>query len=573
MTRNLTSVLLGSPAMTRTQLENQTPAAARLRTSWALAAAGGLLLAVGPLLGVVDGAEPAFTSWPLLALLALLPPVVAGVLLMRGSPFVAAGLLAATGVFAVGRLLSDLQIAFAPMSVARPELFRPATLIAVTPSAGLWVLVAGHVLVIAGGVLSSGRAGMPADESEPVTLMGFPMLISAVAAVGLLGKPFTSADAYQLDRAPWDLPALGLTGGLLVALAAPLATALASSSPDPDTREGGTYGVTLALLALVVPWLAAGTVAPGLGITSGPMLVLIAALTLPAVPLLARLVRLVLGRRDETRDPALPSIRRMHVTAGVLFVLSAAAMVVGGFLPQLVFTTGGAAPALASANLLWPAGLAVAVLGFLLLVPATAAVVRPALPGGYVAMQLAAAGATAPVVAANQAGIAQPGAGFWLMTAELPIGLLALVFVALAGAVERENTDTGKREQLPVAELGAVLLAGLFAAGAFALPTMRGDDYTGPALVPDAGTGASWVLLVCLVFFIGVLRTAVRSKPARGAAWLVGAALLVGVRALELPLTGAGVEGAVAGPGTWLALASVAALLVAAGLMGARATR
>ncbi|NUU25728.1 MAG: hypothetical protein HOV68_30120 [Streptomycetaceae bacterium] len=559
--------------MTRTELENQTPAAARLRISWALAAAGGLLLAIGPLLGVVDGAEPAYTSWPLLAALALLPPAVAGVLLFRGRPFVAAGLIAAVGVFAVGRLLSDLQLVFAPMSVARPELFRPTTLVAVTPSAGLWVLLAGHVLVIAGGVLSSGRAGMPADDSEPVTLMGFPLLISAVAAVGLLGKPFTSTDAFQLDRSPWDLPALGLTGGLLVALAAPLATALAASSPDPDTREGGTYGVTLALLALVVPWLAAGTVAPGLGISSGPMLVLISALTLPAVPLIARLVRLVRGKRDETRDPALPSLRRMHVIAGVLFVLSAVATIAGGLLPQLVLTTGGKAPDLASANLLWPAGIAVAVLGVLLLLPSSAAVVRPALFGGYAALQLAAAGATAPVVAASQAGIAQPGAGFWLMTAELPIGLLALVLVALAGAVERESTEAGKREQLPVAELGALLLAGLFAAGAFALPTVRGDNYTGPTLVPDADAGMSWGLLVFFVLFLSILVTAVRSTPARGAAWLVGGALLVGVRALELPLTGGGVAGAVAAPGTWLALAGVAALLVAAGLMGARATR
>ena len=136
--------------MTRTELENQTPAAARLRTSWALAAAGSLLLAAGPLVGVVDGAEPAFTSWPLLALLSLLPPAVAGVLLMRGRPFVAAGLIAAVGVFAFGRLLSDLQIVINAMSVARPELFRPATLVAVTPSAGVWLLLAGHVLVIAG---------------------------------------------------------------------------------------------------------------------------------------------------------------------------------------------------------------------------------------------------------------------------------------------------------------------------------------------------------------------------------------------------------------------------------------
>ena len=132
--------------MTRTELENQTPAAARLRTSWALAAAGSLLLAAGPLLGVVDGADPAFTSWPLLALLALLPPVVAGVLLMRGRPFVAAGLIAAVGVFAVGRLLSDFQIVLDAMKVARPELFRPTTLVAVVPSAGVWLLIAGHLL-------------------------------------------------------------------------------------------------------------------------------------------------------------------------------------------------------------------------------------------------------------------------------------------------------------------------------------------------------------------------------------------------------------------------------------------
>jgi hypothetical protein len=263
----------------------------------------------------------------------------------------------------------------------------------------------------------------------------------------------------------------------------------------------------------------------------------------------------------------------MHVTAGVLFIISAVATVASGLLPQLVLSTGGAAPELASANLLWPAGIAVAVLGLLLLVPSAAATVRPAQAGGYVAMQLAAAGATASVVAASQSGIAQPGAGFWLMVVELPIGLLALFFVLLGGAVERENDGRGKQEQLPVAELGAVLLAGLFAAGAFALPTMRGVDYTAPTLVPGTDASTSWVLVACLVAMIGLLVAAVRSKPAPGAATLVGAAVLMGVRALELPLTGSRVEGAVAAPGTWLALASVAALLVAAGLMGARATR
>ncbi|MEU0883922.1 hypothetical protein ABZ345_35430 [Lentzea sp. NPDC005914] len=567
--------------MTRTELENQTPAAARLRTSWALAAAGGLLLSVGPLLGVVDGAEPAYTSWPLLALLALLPPVVAGVLLFRGRPFVAAGLIAAVGVFAFGRLLSDLQIVFAPMAVARPELFRPATLVAVTPSAGVWLLVAGHVLVIAGGLLAAGRAGMPADESEPPGLVAGHVIIAFWATVGLLGKPFSSADPFQLDRGPWDLPVLGLMGGLLLALAAPLATALAASSPDPDTRQGGVLGVSCALGGVVLPWLVAGTVTTGLGITAGPVIVLLAALMLPVLPLLVRVVRflrgkvvrLLRGRRAETEDVALLSMRRMDVAAGVFTVLAAVAMLAGAVAPQIVLSTGGEAPGLASANLLWPAGLAFGVLGLALFASATAATVRPALLLGLFAMQLAAAGATGPVLAASKAGIAQPGAGFWLMIAEIPLGLLALACAGLAGAVERENIEIGKRAEVPVAELGAVLLAGLFAAGAFALPTVRGDNYTAATLVPGTDPVVSAALISSLVVLIISLVVALRSRPARGAAVLAGGVLLMGVRALELPLTGAKVVGAAAGPGTWLALASATALLVAAGLMGARATR
>ena len=119
--------------------------------------------------------------------------------------------------------------------------------------------------------------------------------------IGLLGKPFSSSDPFQLDRGPWDLPVIGLTGGLLVALAAPLATALAASSPDPDTREGGVLGVSLALLAVVLPPLVAGTVVTGLTISVGPVLALLAALALPAVPPLARLWRLLRGKRERVQ--------------------------------------------------------------------------------------------------------------------------------------------------------------------------------------------------------------------------------------------------------------------------------
>ncbi len=248
-------------------------------------------------------------------------------------------------------------------------------------------------------------------------------------------------------------------------------------------------------------------------------------------------------------------------------------MISGAIVPQLILTTGDPAPDLASANLLWPGALVFGALGLALFVPSIAGTVRPAMLFGYLAMQFAAAGATQPVLAASQAGIAQPGAGFWLMILVAPFGILALICAGLAGAVERENTVPAKREQLPMTELGAVLLGGIFAVGAFALPNVRGDNYTAPTLVPDNDLVVSVALLSSLLWLIIGFVVAFRSRPARGAAVLAGAVLLVGMRALELPLTGAKVEGAVAAPGTWLALASCAALLVAAGLMGARGTR
>ncbi len=124
-----------------------------------------------------------------------------------------------------------------------------------------------------------------------------------------------------------------------------------------------------------------------------------------------------------------------------------------------------------------------------------------------------------------------------------------------------------------MAELGALLLAGLFAVGAFALPTMRGADYTAPDIIKNFDPIVSSTLIAALLVLLAGLAVALRSRPERGAALLAGAALLVGVRALELPMTGARIAEVAAGPGTWLAVACVAALLVSAGLMASRASR
>ncbi|MEU7479413.1 hypothetical protein AB0A63_25725 [Lentzea sp. NPDC042327] len=557
--------------MTRTELENQTPAVTRLRVAWGLAAAGALLATIGPLLGVVDGSAPAYTSWPLLAVLALLPPALAGALWLRGRPFVAAAVLAAVGAFAPGRLLGDLQIIGHTMTVSRPELFRPSGLVAPPTGAGLWVLVLGHALVLAGGLLAAGRLGVPADEEEDAPRQLAVLLpVTALAAIALLGEPFSSSDVYLLPRSPWDLPVLGLVGGLLLAVAAPLVAALTGSSSDPDTRRGGMLGVALGLAAVAVPSLAAGLFADGLGVTWGPVVAVLVAVVL--VLLSFRGARADRSEKDGAAEQvALPALHRLHAATGVFALLAAVAAVVGALSPLIV--VDGEAPVAYAARLLWPTGLVLAVLGLLMFVRAAAGRVRPALVFTVYATLLASVFSVQTVSLASQSGLAEPAPGFWLMSAVYPFGLIALVCAAVAGGAERESAEQHKAEQVPVAELGAVLLAGLFAVGAFALPTMKAAGYTPPDLLGNYDPIVSTTLVAALLLVVTGLVLALRSRPERGAAVLAGAAVLVGVRALELPLTGDRVEGVTAAPGTWLALASVVALLVAAGSMAARASR
>ena len=454
-----TADLLGSPAMTRTDVENQTPAASRLRTAWGLASAGSLLLAVGPLLGVVDGPAPAYLSWPLLAVLALLPPAVAGVLWLRGRPFVAAALLAAVGAFAPGRLLGDLQIVSDRFAVGRPELFRPAELLPIATAPGLWLLVLGHVLVLAGGVLAAGRAGVPADEEDTPRRLAIFLPLAALAAIALLGEPFTSSDPFLLARGPWELPALGLVGGLLLAVAAPLVAALAGSSPDPDTRLGGLLGVALALIAITAPSLVAGLVTDGLGVTWGPVVALIAAALL--VALSVRDMRDVQDVRDvrvekkeePTDEVALPALNRLHATAGAFALLAAMATIAGAIARQLVVI--GDEPEFFASRLLWPTGLVLGLLSLMMFARGIAGAVRPALIYAVYAVLLASIFSVQAVAAASQSGLAEPGLGFWLMVAATPFGLIAVVCAAVAGAVERENAEPRRAEQTPIAELGA----------------------------------------------------------------------------------------------------------------------
>jgi hypothetical protein len=552
------------------------------RIALAAAAGGAALLVAGPLIGVAD-VPAAFASWPLLALLAVLPVAVAAALLARGLPSAAAAVLIASAVFAPGRLLLDLQTALDATSASRPELLRPTSLEAVSAAPGAWALVAGHLLVLVAGVLAATAGGVLVEQDDPDEQsgqrgrFGRAVAVGVVALVALLTTPFSSADPLLLARGPLDSPGLAVAGGLLIALAATVAGALAALSSSPAHRRWGLAGTALALAAVALPPLVAGLVVDDLGVTWGPVVVLIAAAGFAALAV-------VQGREESAEDRAalaagapltveLAGRQRLQTGAGSLGLLAGALAVAGALTPQIVVPEGVPTPEDFADRLLLPAGVVVGLLGLALLVRAGATAARPAFVVALAALPLAAAAALDAVFAAtsiipsqldsswSEPDALRPGTGAWLTAAALVLGVLAAALAALAGAVEREETGGGRQQPtLPLIATGAV--AALLALGAFTLPALRAEGFVAPA-VWDFGI-ASWGLVVALLAVLAAVGFALVSRPPRAAALLFGAALVVGVKALELPLTGARVAGAAPGPGTWLAAASVVALVVAA---------
>ncbi|WP_447004427.1 hypothetical protein ACRAKI_33180 [Saccharothrix isguenensis] len=533
----------------------------RLRAAVGVALAGSLLTAVAPAVGVVDAsAPPAFTAWPLLALLALLPAVLAAVFLVRGQGTTAAAALVAPAVFAVGRLLDDLQLAVGPIDASRPELLRPTSLLPPTPTTGVWLLVAGHVLLIAAGVGAMATLGAEPDVRSERASFVLPATAGIVAGIGLFTVPFTSSDALVPARAPLDSPTLPMVGGLLVTLAAPALAVLAASATTNEARKGGLLGLAAVLLTFALPPIATALAVDGIGPAVGPFLVLGAAVAL-ARP--QRAAEAGPEEDQEVHDVELPGPRRLHVIAGGLGLVAAAAAVAGATTDQLVFPAGFPAPTDYAARLLWPAAIATAVLAAALLAKAA---VRPAFTVATATVTPAAGGVLDAAFAATELG-AEPGAGVWFTVASVVAAAAAAGTAALAGAVERDEVGSTTSEP-PLPLLAGVMIAALLAIGAFALPVLRAADYV-PFGAFGLGVG-SWGLLVALVAAVAAAAIALKARPDRGAALLLGAAVVTGVRALEYPLTAARAAGAVPGPGLWLAAAATVAFLVSAAVRTAR---
>ena len=532
--------------------------------------AGGVVTYLATRQGVVlDEPPAAYKAAPLLLVIAIAPAVLAIVAITVGQAPVAAGILGGAALLAPGLALVDAQFIQDPLSASRPEIMVPTSLAELTVANGAYLLLGGHALAAVAGLLAIGRAGagpdsdyyagLDASRSTRGRAVGWAIAAGAVSAVGLLFPPFQSDNAFIVAQDLIASPSLVKFGGLLIVLTVLVGSIATAVNSRPPVARGLAIGMFLGLCWLVLPQLAGIARVDWLHMEPWPVL------ALAPVGLLA-VVLLVTGERtDEKGDVTLDG---SPIFAGVLGILTGIAALVGGFGALVVASVDQ--PASYANRQLIPAGIVIVVLGGILCTK-WAGVTRPAFVVALGAVPLVGLAALDTAFTATTVGsiipgfpVATPdtrvGAAVWFIVAALILTVVAAVVAAVAGG-ERDD-DEGKRTlhtRYGIPAGGAVL----FALGAFISPMIQAAGFT-PAGIFTEFRLASWGLLIALLVVLGAAVLAAFSRPVPAAALLVGAAVVVGVHLLEYPMTSGRVADAHAGSGTWLSLACLVALVVAA---------
>lgn len=575
--------------------------ASRLTAAIAVAGLAALLVGLAPLFGLVrPQTPPAFASWPLLLGLAVLPPLLAAGFARGQRITPALGVLIGPALLAPGRLVADAQLLADAGLAARPALLSPHDLEPITPSAGLWVLLAGHAATGVAGVIAAwGGSGdrvpdpLPgagfeagafdrADSAPQVAeagtrrqgLLAAVLLVTVVAAAGALMAQFASDNPYLVPEPAVDSPLPVLLGNVLIAVGVLTAGGLFASAADPGTARGGLLGLAAAVAGIAVPPLFAAAVVEELHYGWGAVLELLAALALAGLAVPAG--RTAAGDRDEEEvaDVRLPSLQRLFVASGVLAVLAGVLALAGAAAPQLEMPLGAGEITPYAAPMLLPSGLVLVALGSGMFLPRVAARIRPALPVVCAALLLAAAATLDTVLTAVQAAGARAGVGAWAAGIAVLTAVAAALVAAVAGGVERDDVDLTELPQrragaeVPVLR-GLSVPAALLAFGTFGLPVVVAPGYTPPGVFTDFST-TSWGLVAALVSVVLAVALAPFCRSERAAALLGGAALVVLVRVLELPLTAGRAASSEAGVGLWFGLVCLAVLVGTAALAARR---
>lgn len=560
----------------------------RLRVALLLATAGSVVTFVAVRAGLVAGQPlPAFGSSALLLVLAVAPAVLAWGFLLAGRAPYAAGVLGGAALLAPGLALVDLQFVFDALRAARPEMMVATSLAPLAPAAGAWLLLVGHLVVFGAGLLAGGRAGAGESSDYYAALdrtvstaargraMGWALTFATVSVVGLFLPPFQSDNAFLVAHDLVGSPSLVKYGGLLIAGTVLLGGVVAAGRPRPDIAQGMVVGLLAALSWLVVPQIAAIAAVDWLRLDrGGPLIALVPLVLLVVVqhlvPGLRRADRAERGEGELPPDLRLDS-SPLHLVTGVLGVLTGIAAL-GGAIGTLVVVDGGEQIESYANRQLVPAGIVVIVLGAALFTR-WAGLARPAFVVslgavalvGFAALDAAFTGTSGPVLSVPVVTAdVRVGAGAWFTGVALVLAVAAAVAGAVAGGAERDDVDLTERtlHTRIAIPLGAAVL---FAVGAFGSPMITAPDFTAPGIWTEFRL-ASWGLLVGLAVVVAAAVIAAMARPQRAVALLLGAAALVGVHLFELPLTGDRTDSAQAGSGTWLSLACLLALLVAAAL-------
>jgi hypothetical protein len=567
-----------------------------------LVSAGAVALAAGALIPVVRGGSPGFTAGPLLVVLALAPAAAVLYAVATGRPGLAAGLVLGLTALTPGRLLLDLQLLADGSLASRPELFLADRLLALPPvGAGLWSLVAGHLLTLAAGAFAAGTAR---DESELAgaldgqrrwRLLG--PVLAVAGGLSLLLPPLGSGNAYLLAKNAFEGPTVAMAGYLLLAALLPLTVLVAVSSPSAGVGKGGFAGAALAALAVGVPPVVAGLVVDRLSVAPGSVVVTIAGLAL--LGLAFTRFDVAEGGEAATGDLAgeakLPGLFWWRLATGGLALLAAGSAVAGALTPVLKANGATPVPETPSRWLLLGAAVVLAVPALFVFVPKLSAFARGVVAATWAGVVLAGAAVLSAALSVTEDKAVDPAqfgvdlplpdkVGFsagpgvtWTFIALLLAAVTALAAV-VTGVVEREDNDAaaddagmdGTRANGTVVTL--VVAAAVLTIAAFGTPVFTAPGYTVPGLWSDFGA-ASWGLIGALAVVLGLYALVVRSRPAAASSALIGAALVLDLRAAEWPLVGSEYEGASAGAGFWLALSAAVVSFVAAGIAVAGSRR
>ncbi|AGM03382.1 hypothetical protein [Amycolatopsis keratiniphila] len=570
-----------------------------LLLSAGLVSAGAVALAAGALMPVIRGGSAGFTAAPLLVVLALAPAAAVLYALVSGRSGLTAGLVLGLTALAPGRLLLDLQLLADGSLAARPELFLADRLLAMPQAGpGLWPLVVGHLLTLAAGAFAAGTARDEAELAGELDgrrrwrLLG--PVLGVAGGVGLLLAPFGSGNAYLLAKNAFEGPTVAMAGYLLLAALLPLTVLVAVSSPSAGVGKGGFAGAGLAALAVGVPPVVAGLVVDRLSVAPGSVVVTIAGLALAGLAF----TRFDVAEADEavTGDLAgearLPGLFWWRLATGGLALLAAGAAAAGALAPVLKANGPTPVPETPARWLLLGAAVVLAVPALFVFVPRLSAFARGVVAATWAGVVLAGAAVLSAALSVTEDKAVDPA----LFGVDLPVPLpdkvgysagagvtwtfIALVLAALAalaavitGVVERDDSDEETDEtRVSGTVLTPVVAAAVLAIAAFGTPVFGAPGYTAPGLWSNFGA-ASWGLLGALAVVLGLYALVPRSRPVAAASALAGAALVLGLRAAELPLVGSEYEGSSAGVGFWLSLGGAVVTLVAAGMAVAGSRR